>query len=148
MAAVATRRKLLSFARSTPTIFLNLNQNPNFLYILSSSHPHFSTSSEDCFGDDKFKKWQNGGDIFHESACIDSTAFLDVGAIVYSQSIVASNVRIGSGTLVGPSVSIAHSTQIGILPSMEAEKCAEALMWEASNRRFDPVGVLTVFTKQ
>jgi hypothetical protein len=45
MAAVATRRKLLSFARSTPTIFLNLNQNPNFLYILSSSHPHFSTSS-------------------------------------------------------------------------------------------------------
>jgi UDP-3-O-[3-hydroxymyristoyl] glucosamine N-acyltransferase len=69
--------------------------------------------SEDSFGDDKFKKWQNGGGIFHESACIDSTAFLDVGAIVHSQSIVASNVRIGSGTVVGPSVSIAHSTQIG-----------------------------------
>ncbi|XP_045799083.1 probable UDP-3-O-acylglucosamine N-acyltransferase 2, mitochondrial isoform X1 [Trifolium pratense] len=123
MAAV-TGRKLLSFTRSTPTPFLNFNQNLNFLYILSS-HPRFSTttttSSSDSFGafsDGKFKKWQNGGGIFHESACIDSTAFLDVGAIVHSQSVVASNVRIGSGTVVGPSVSIAHSTQIGFNVSL------------------------------
>lgn len=66
------------------------------------------SSSEDNFG-----KWKNGGGICHESACIDSTAFLDVGAIVHSESVVASNVRIGSGTVVGPSVSIAHSTIIG-----------------------------------
>jgi len=74
------------------------------------------SSSEDNFGassDDKFKKWKNGGGIFHESACIDSTAFLDVGAIVHSESVLGSNVRIGSGTVVGPSVSIAHSTIIG-----------------------------------
>lgn len=63
--------------------------------------------------EDKFKKWKNGGGIFHESACIDSTAFLDVGAIVHSESVVGSNVRIASGTVVGPSVSIAHSTIIG-----------------------------------
>lgn len=72
--------------------------------------------SEDNFGAtsyDKFIKWENGGGIFHESACIDSTAFLDVGAIVHSESVVGSNVRIASGTVVGPSVSIANSTIIG-----------------------------------
>lgn len=119
--AVVTRRKLVSFVRSTSTTpFLNHTQYSNFLYILSSSHPHFSTTSSSCsednfgpFSDDKFKKWKNGGGIFHESACIDSTAFLDVGAIVHSESVVGSNVRIGSGTVIGPSVSIAHSTIIG-----------------------------------
>ncbi|KAI5430360.1 variant 3 [Lathyrus oleraceus] len=64
----------------------------------------FVSRSEDDFGvisDDKFKKWKNGGGVFHESACIDSTAFLDVGAVVHSESVVGSNVRIGSGTVVG-----------------------------------------------
>lgn len=76
----------------------------------------FVSRSEDDFGvisDDKFKKWKNGGGVFHESACIDSTAFLDVGAVVHSESVVGSNVRIGSGTVVGPSVVISHSVQIG-----------------------------------
>ncbi|XP_004492224.1 probable UDP-3-O-acylglucosamine N-acyltransferase 2, mitochondrial isoform X2 [Cicer arietinum] len=103
MTMVATGRKLLSF---TSTPFLNLNPLPHFS-LFSTSYSSFSDFS------DKFKKWENGGGTFHESACIDSTAFLDVGAIVHSESVVASNVRIASGTVVGPSVSIAHSTKIG-----------------------------------
>ncbi|XP_020979981.1 probable UDP-3-O-acylglucosamine N-acyltransferase 2, mitochondrial isoform X6 [Arachis ipaensis] len=60
-----------------------------------------------------FQKWQNGGGIFHESASIDSTAVVEVGAVVHSESVIGANVHIGSGTVVGPSVSIAHSTIIG-----------------------------------
>ncbi|KAG2375454.1 UDP-3-O-acylglucosamine N-acyltransferase [Vigna angularis] len=67
---------------------------------------------DDSFGD-KFLKWHNGGGTFHESACIDSTALVEVGAVVHSESVVGPNVRIGSGTIVGPSVTIAHSTKIG-----------------------------------
>lgn len=74
----------------------------------------FSRSEDDCghfYG--KFHKWHNGGGAFHESACIDSSAFVDVGAVVHSESVVGPDVRIGSGTVVGPSVNIGHSTRIG-----------------------------------
>lgn len=71
-----------------------------------------SSLEDDSFGD-KFLKWHNGGGTFHESACIDSTALVEVGAVVHSESVVGPNVRIGSGTIVGPSVTIAHSTKIG-----------------------------------
>ncbi|XP_014520156.1 probable UDP-3-O-acylglucosamine N-acyltransferase 2, mitochondrial [Vigna radiata var. radiata] len=73
----------------------------------------FSASPEDDSFGDKFLKWHNGGGTFHESACIDSTALVEVGAVVHSESVVGPNVRIGSGTIVGPSVTIAHSTKIG-----------------------------------
>jgi len=69
--------------------------------------------SEDATFSDKFHKWNNGGGTFHESACIDSTALVEVGAVVHSESVVGPNVCIGSGTIVGPSVTIAHSTKIG-----------------------------------
>ncbi|CAJ1925044.1 unnamed protein product [Sphenostylis stenocarpa] len=108
-------RRLLAFACSTSTPFLNLNQNPNFFYIFDSSRHFsgFSASPEDGSFGDKFHKWHNGGGTFHESASIDSTALVEVGAVVHSESVVGSNVRIGSGTIVGPSVTIAHSTKIG-----------------------------------
>ncbi|CAI8612452.1 unnamed protein product [Vicia faba] len=123
MTMAATIRTVLSVARSTSTSFHNPTEISNSLYILTSSHPHFSTSSssEDDFGeisDGRFKKWKNGGGIFHESACIDATAFVDVGAVVHSESVVGSNVRIGSGTVVGLSVAISHSTKIGFNVSL------------------------------
>ncbi|KAJ1408094.1 hypothetical protein SESBI_23828 [Sesbania bispinosa] len=111
-------RRVLAFAYSTSTRFLNFNQNANLLYILASPR-HFSlfsaSSSEDGSGHfcDKFQKWQNGGGTFHESASIDPTAFVEVGAIVHSGSVVGQNVHIGSGTVVGPSVTIGHSSKIG-----------------------------------
>ncbi|KAJ4703216.1 UDP-3-O-acylglucosamine N-acyltransferase [Melia azedarach] len=61
----------------------------------------------------EFQKWQNGGGIFHQSACIDSTALLEVGAIVHSNAVLGANVCIGSGTVVGPAVTIGQSTKIG-----------------------------------
>lgn len=68
---------------------------------------------EDSSSGDKFCKWHNGGGTFHESACIDPTALVEIGAVVHSESVVGPNVRIGSGTVVGPYVTIAHSTNIG-----------------------------------
>ncbi|KAI4298636.1 hypothetical protein L6164_032170 [Bauhinia variegata] len=63
--------------------------------------------------DDQIHKWQNGGGTFHESACVDPTALIEIGAIVHSKSFIGANVHIGSGTVVGPSVTIGHSTKIG-----------------------------------
>ncbi|RDX66959.1 putative UDP-3-O-acylglucosamine N-acyltransferase 2, mitochondrial, partial [Mucuna pruriens] len=105
-------RRVLAFASSTSTPFLNLNQNANLRYILASPR-HFSALSSSSSEGYKFHKWHNGGGTFHESACIDSTALVEVGAVIHSESVVGPNVRIGSGTTVGPSVTIAHSTKIG-----------------------------------
>ncbi|XP_068467762.1 LOW QUALITY PROTEIN: probable UDP-3-O-acylglucosamine N-acyltransferase 2, mitochondrial [Phaseolus vulgaris] len=108
-------RRLLAFACSSSTPFLKLNQNLNFHCIFSPPRHFsaFSASPEDATFSDKFHKWNNGGGTFHESACIDSTALVEVGAVVHSESVVGPNVRIGSGTIVGPSVTVAHSTKIG-----------------------------------
>lgn len=61
----------------------------------------------------QFQKWHNGGGIFHQSACIDSTVLIEVGAIVHSKAVLGANVCIGSGTVVGPAVTIGQSTNIG-----------------------------------
>lgn len=63
----------------------------------------------------QFQKWHNGGGIFHQSACIDSTVLIEVGAIVHSKAVLGANVCIGSGTVVGPAVTIGQSTNIGYL---------------------------------
>lgn len=63
----------------------------------------------------KYMRWENGGGIFHNSACIDRTALIETGAIVHSGCNIAQNVQIGSGTVVGPSISIGESTKIGYL---------------------------------
>ncbi|KAK7253185.1 hypothetical protein RIF29_37697 [Crotalaria pallida] len=114
MAAMAARR-VLAFAASNP--FLNSFQYSNFLSspLFHPSSRSFSllslpSSEDEC---DRFKKWENGGGIFHQSASIDSTAVVEVGAVVHSHSVVGPNVRIASGTVVGPSVTISHSTSIG-----------------------------------
>lgn len=58
-------------------------------------------------------KWHNGGGMFHRTACIDSSVFIETGAIVHSNSVLGANVHIGSGTVVGPSVTIGNSTKVG-----------------------------------
>ncbi|KAI9198039.1 hypothetical protein LWI28_009035 [Acer negundo] len=60
-----------------------------------------------------FQKWHNGGGTFHQSACIDPTVLIEVGAIVHSKALLGANVCIGSGAVVGPSVTIGQSTKIG-----------------------------------
>ncbi|GAY34215.1 hypothetical protein CUMW_010260 [Citrus unshiu] len=72
----------------------------------------FSTKS-DIESRQQFQKWHNGGGIFHQSACIDSTVLIEVGAIVHSKAVLGANVCIGSGTVVGPAVTIGQSTNIG-----------------------------------
>ncbi|KAH7569509.1 hypothetical protein JRO89_XS06G0176100 [Xanthoceras sorbifolium] len=60
-----------------------------------------------------YQKWHNGGGTFHQSACIDPTALIEVGAIVHSKAVLGANVGIGSGAVVGPAVIIGQSTNIG-----------------------------------
>lgn len=61
----------------------------------------------------EFLKWQNGGGHFHKSACIDPTVLIEIGAIVHSKSVLGANVHVGSGTVVGPCVTIGQFTKIG-----------------------------------
>lgn len=51
--------------------------------------------------------------MFHRSACINSTAFLETGAVVHANSVLGECVHIASGAIVGPSVSVGQSTRIG-----------------------------------
>ncbi|BAU00818.1 hypothetical protein VIGAN_10245000 [Vigna angularis var. angularis] len=106
-------RRLFAFACSASTPFSQSQSKYKLpTYFCFPRFFCFSRLEDDSFGD-KFLKWHNGGGTFHESACIDSTALVEVGAVVHSESVVGPNVRIGSGTIVGPSVTIAHSTKIG-----------------------------------
>ncbi|KAM0937076.1 putative UDP-3-O-(3-hydroxymyristoyl)glucosamine N-acyltransferase [Dioscorea sansibarensis] len=61
----------------------------------------------------EFKKWHNGGGLFHSTACVDPSALIEAGAIIHENSVLAMDVYIGSGAVVGPSVSIGQSTKIG-----------------------------------
>ncbi|KAA8519989.1 hypothetical protein F0562_014245 [Nyssa sinensis] len=74
-----------------------------------------SANSGDDSGKDhqEFQKWHNGGGTFHNSACVDPTALIEIGAIVHSKSVVGANVHIGSGSIIGPTVTIGQSTKIG-----------------------------------
>jgi len=60
-----------------------------------------------------FRKWSNGGGLFHKSACIDPTALVEVGAVIHPRATLAANVHVGSGAVVGPSVTVGHSTRLG-----------------------------------
>ncbi|CAK9320946.1 unnamed protein product [Citrullus colocynthis] len=63
-----------------------------------------------CLG---FRTWHNGGGTFHHSACIDTTAVIEIGAVVHSKSVVGASVHIGSGSVIGHAVTIGQSTKIG-----------------------------------
>ncbi|XP_017242547.1 probable UDP-3-O-acylglucosamine N-acyltransferase 2, mitochondrial [Daucus carota subsp. sativus] len=86
---------------------------------LPTRQPSFSGSvipvlEENARKDDEvFEKWQNGGGIFHKSACIDPTAHVELGAYIHARCHICANVHIGSGAIIGPDVTIGQSTTIG-----------------------------------
>lgn len=86
-----------------PILFMNIYV---FFRSTESDGGNFLDSSE-------FLKWDNGGGVFHRTACIDSSVLIETGAIVHSNSVLGADVRIGSGSVVGPSVSIGQSTKVG-----------------------------------
>ncbi|KAI3948756.1 hypothetical protein MKX01_022170 [Papaver californicum] len=68
--------------------------------------------SDDCI-QSEFRKWGNGGGFIHKSAQIDPTALIEIGAVVHPKSVLGANVHIQSGAVVGPAVTIGHSTKVG-----------------------------------
>ncbi|RZC65576.1 hypothetical protein C5167_009264 [Papaver somniferum] len=68
--------------------------------------------SEDCT-QSEFRKWGNGGGFIHKSAQIDPTALIEIGAVVHPKSVLGANVHIQSGAVIGPAVTIGHSTKVG-----------------------------------
>ncbi|XP_028550116.1 probable UDP-3-O-acylglucosamine N-acyltransferase 2, mitochondrial isoform X2 [Dendrobium catenatum] len=60
----------------------------------------------------EFAEWHNGGGLFHRTASVDPSVFIEVGAIVHQKAVIGADVHIGSGSIVGPSVSIGQSTNI------------------------------------
>ncbi|VFQ89565.1 unnamed protein product [Cuscuta campestris] len=81
---------------------------------MHSSSEIDSTRLKGCTDIDheEFHRWGNGGGSFHKSSRIDPTAVIEIGAIVHSESVVASNVHVGSGSVIGPSVTVGQSTRI------------------------------------
>lgn len=71
------------------------------------------TEDGNATGMPEFKKWPNGGGLFHSTACVDPSALIEAGAIIHENSVLAMDVHIGSGAVVGPSVSVGQSTKIG-----------------------------------
>ncbi|XP_072994929.1 probable UDP-3-O-acylglucosamine N-acyltransferase 2, mitochondrial [Typha latifolia] len=84
------------------------------------SNRWYNSDSAATYGNDakildssEFQRWHNGGGIFHRSASIDPTVCIEIGAVVHPNSVLGEDVHVGSGTIVGPSVSIRESTKLG-----------------------------------
>lgn len=104
---------------------LNKKKPVSCMYIIfKSSLQRFNLASQLSFygtvleenarkDDEVFEKWQNGGGIFHKSACIDPTAHVELGAYIHARCHICANVHIGSGAIIGPDVTIGQSTTIG-----------------------------------
>lgn len=92
---------------------------------------HMLVYNSDIESHQEFQKWHNGGGIFHQSACIDSTVLIEVGAIVHSKAVLGANVCIGSGTVVGPAVTVGQSTNIGYLVN-SYDIYSQLLMFDSS----------------
>ncbi|KAK6268951.1 hypothetical protein QUC31_013111 [Theobroma cacao] len=91
--------------------FCNFSVSPTNQTTLQSSAASSEKGAE--FDHRGFLKWQNGGGYCHESACIDPTVLIEIGAIVHSKSVLGANAHVGSGTVIGPSVTIGQFTKIG-----------------------------------
>nr|GMC83746.1 probable UDP-3-O-acylglucosamine N-acyltransferase 2, mitochondrial [Ipomoea batatas] len=113
--------------------------------LFNSAHTHFSknqsvykhSSSEidstlkDCneIGHEEFQKWGNGGGTFHKSSSIDPTAIIEIGAVIHAESVVAANVHVGSGSIIGPAVTIGQSTRVGFLGIMLQSLIAQLVIF-------------------
>lgn len=62
---------------------------------------------------EEFRKWHNGGGTYHFSALISTTARIEIGAVVHSKAELGDNVCIGSGSVIGPTVSVGQYSKIG-----------------------------------
>lgn len=105
----------MNFPLSTPSRFGSL-----YNFFVSSTNrtalPNSVVNSEtgaDVDDGQEFLKWKNGGGHFHQSACIDPTVVIEIGAIVHPKSVLGANVHVGSGTAIGPCVKIGQFTKIG-----------------------------------
>lgn len=81
-----------------------------------------TSSSEENHNNEDFReleKWRRGGGLFHTSADIDATAFIESGAIVHAHAKVGPKGHLGSGSVVGPYVSVGSSTRIGYNVSLQ-----------------------------
>ncbi|KAL3742083.1 hypothetical protein ACJRO7_017548 [Eucalyptus globulus] len=68
----------------------------------------------------EFLRCPNGGGTFHESACIDPTAIIEVGAVVHPKAVLGPHVHVGSGAVIGPAVTVGPSTKIGFICCLDA----------------------------
>lgn len=94
------------------TLYPTLDQN--FIFVIYLNRTLYRTLDDDEKRDNQdYKKWYNGGGMFHNSARIDPTARIEIGALVHAESVVGANVSIGSGCIVGPAVTIGQSTRTG-----------------------------------
>lgn len=104
-----------NFPLSTPSCFGSL-YNFSASSTNQTAFPNSMVNSEtgaDVDDGQEFLKWKNGGGHFHQSACIDPTVVIEIGAIVYPKSVLGANVHVGSGTAIGPCVKIGQFTKIG-----------------------------------
>eukprot|EP01018_Ginkgo_biloba_P011124 Gb_16418 [translate_table: standard] len=62
------------------------------------------------------QRWGRGGGLFHNFADIDPTATIETGAIVHAHAKLGPDVHVGSGSVVGPLVTVGSSTRIGLFP--------------------------------
>lgn len=84
------------------------------MFVIYLNRTVYRTLDDDEKRDNQdYKKWYNGGGMFHNSARIDPTARIEIGALVHAESVVGANVSIGSGCIVGPAVTIGQSTRTG-----------------------------------
>ncbi|PKA53530.1 putative UDP-3-O-acylglucosamine N-acyltransferase 2, mitochondrial [Apostasia shenzhenica] len=79
----------------------------------SSSNSSTSNLEGTARGLQEFVKWHNGGGLFHMTASVDPSVCIEVGAIVHQDAVLEADVHIGSGSVVGPSVSIGQTTKMG-----------------------------------
>ncbi|KAK8971500.1 hypothetical protein KSP40_PGU010315 [Platanthera guangdongensis] len=105
MAAISGRRAFsaLSFLSRRP---LSQHLSP------ISSRANSMDVGETARDSFEFVKWNNGGGLFHKTALIDPSVFIEVGAIVHQEAIIGADARIGSGSIVGPFVTIGQSANI------------------------------------
>ncbi|CAO2823682.1 unnamed protein product [Amaranthus hypochondriacus] len=122
MAYLARISKLTNFPSSTtlPSLFFPATVNPQwFDWTVHSPFCSFrsfgssAASSDGMVDHQEYQKWSNGGGLCHNSACIDPTAVVEIGAVIHQRATLGANVYVGSGVVVGPSVTIGQSTSLG-----------------------------------
>mmetsp|Transcript_22478 Transcript_22478/g.31265 ORF Transcript_22478/g.31265 Transcript_22478/m.31265 type:complete len:339 (+) Transcript_22478:115-1131(+) len=75
----------------------------------SASHTSHEAEKGDSLGN-QFRVWKNGGGQVHCDADVDPSAVVEIGAVVHAGAKIAGLVLVGSGSVVGPAVSVGANT--------------------------------------